>query len=61
MSGTGRKQIKQLRALAGKLRRKRGVWVFSAEEPLSDAVVEKTSEAIRRKREKLLLGAKKGR
>jgi AbrB family looped-hinge helix DNA binding protein len=41
------------------LRKKHGVWVYSAGEPLSSATVEKTVRQIRRERDLLNLSKKK--
>lgn len=50
-----------LRPLRGnaQLRKERGVWVFYAGEPLSDAVVEKTRQRILREREEQFLGKRR--
>jgi len=47
-----------LRPLRGnaQLRKERGVWVFYAGEPLSEAVVQKTRQQMLRERETRLLG-----
>ncbi|MGA8222010.1 MAG: AbrB/MazE/SpoVT family DNA-binding domain-containing protein [Candidatus Acidiferrales bacterium] len=43
----------------GQLRKKHGVWVFRAGEPLSAATVEKTVRQVRREREADVLGKKR--
>ena len=47
-----------LRPLRGtaQLRKKRGVWVFRAGEPLSEETVGKTAREVRRERESKILG-----
>jgi len=47
-----------LRPLRGNspLRKKRGVWIFETGEPLSEAVIEKTTREIRRERAERILG-----
>ena len=47
-----------LRPLRGtaQLRKKRGVWVFRAGEPLSEGTVRKTLREVRRERERQILG-----
>ncbi len=47
--------LSPLRGTAG-LRKKHGVWVYSAGEPLSDAVVQETLRQVRRERDEENLG-----
>jgi AbrB family looped-hinge helix DNA binding protein len=41
------------------LKKKHGVWVFQAGQPLAEDVVDKTVREIRREREELILGKKR--
>ncbi len=45
----------------GPLRKKRGVWVFRAGEPLSADVVNRTLQTVRRERDQTNLGPRKTR
>ena len=57
MAETSGEQItlSPLRGTAG-LRKKHGVWVYRAGEPLSDAVVQETLRQVRRERDEANLG-----
>jgi len=41
------------------LRKKRGIWVYRVGEPLTDSVVRKTADQVRREREEQILGKKR--
>lgn len=45
----------------GPLRKKRGVWVFRAGEPLSAEAVNRTLQTVRRERDQQTLGSRKTR
>ena len=40
----------------GRLRKKQGLWVFHSDEPLTEEIVERTAQEIRRERDERLWG-----
>jgi hypothetical protein len=54
MSRAVRKKVKRPLSASRKLKKDRGVWVFSSGAPLSDAVVRRTNRAVRDECEKRL-------
>jgi AbrB family looped-hinge helix DNA binding protein len=59
LESSGEEITLRLRRGHAPLRKKRGVWVYSAGEAISDTVVQKTLKQVRREREDEILG--KGR